>query len=46
MTLSPLTTCQTMVKVLVGSLAQGLVGLKSDDDFLIRIRTACEGMNV
>jgi hypothetical protein len=41
MTLSPLATDQTMLKVLVDSHTQG-----SDDDFLIRIRTACEGTNL
>ena len=46
MTLSHLATDQTMLKVLVSSHARGLADLKSDDDFLIRIRTACEGMNV
>ncbi len=46
MTRSPLTTCQTMVKALVGSLVKRLAGQKGDDNSLIRIRTACEGMNV
>ena len=41
MTLSPLATDQTMLKVLAGSQAQG-----SDGDFLIRIRTACESTNL
>jgi hypothetical protein len=38
MTLSPLTADQTMLKVLAGSHALG-----SDGDFLIQIKTACEG---
>ena len=46
MTLSPLATDQTILKVLVSSHARGLADMKSDDGFLTRIKTACEGMNV